>query len=204
MQVALAPVDHLFARFGEGGALALLGRAGEGVTVLADVVEKSKARGLMLLVMLAEPFYGASMTLTGQLGRGIRCIHASIKRTEGWGNPYWPVLGYILLGEIYLQIATAPERPPLKVIIANLLFVLTNVPVAARKARRYFEEAVHRSRALNSPGYLARALLGLGMLNAARKQTERARTYLREAEEVAEGVRDENIANKARRALAAL
>ena len=82
MQVGLAPIDHLFARFAEGGALALLGRAEEAVTVLADVVEKSKARGLMLLVMLAEPFYGASLALTGQLGRGIRCIHASIKQTE--------------------------------------------------------------------------------------------------------------------------
>jgi tetratricopeptide (TPR) repeat protein len=204
MQVALAPVDHLFARVGEGGALALLGRAEEAVTVLADVVEKSQARGLMLLIMVAGPFYGASMALAGQLGRGIRCIHASIKQTEGWGNPYWPVVGYVLLGEIYLQIATAPERPPFSVIIRNLLFVLTNVPIAARKAGRYFEEAIHRSRSLNSPGNLARALFGLGMLNAARKQIERARTYLTEAAEVAEAVRDENIATKARKALAAL
>jgi hypothetical protein len=96
------------------------------------------------------------------------------------------VVGYVLLGEIYLQIATAPERPPFSVIIRNLLFVLTNVPIAARKAGRYFEEAIHRSRSLNSPGNLARALLGLGMLNAARKQIERARTYLTEAAEVAE------------------
>jgi hypothetical protein len=204
MQVALAPIDHLFARFAEGGALALLGHAEEAVTVLADVVEKSKARGLMLLIMLAEPFYGASMTLTGQLGRGIRCIHASIKQTEAWGNPYWPVLGYILLGEIYLQIATARERPRFSVIIRNFLFVLTNVPIAARKAARYFEEAIRRSRSLNSAGNLARALLGLGTLNAARKQIGKARTYLTEAAEVAEEVRDENIANKARKALAAL
>ena len=204
MQVALAPIDHLFARSAEGGALALLGRAEEAVTVLADVVKKSQARGLTLLIMTAGPFYGASMALAGQLGRGIRYIHASIKQTESWGNPYWPVVGYVLLGEIYLQIATAPERPPFRMIIRNLLFVLTNVPIAAWKARRYFEEAIRRSRSVNAPGNLARALLGLGMLNAARKQTGKARTYLTEAAEVAEAVRDENIADKARKALAAL
>jgi hypothetical protein len=57
-----------------------LGRAEEAVTVLADVVEKSQARGLMLLIMAAGPFYGASMALAGQLGRG-NPLHTRIHQT---------------------------------------------------------------------------------------------------------------------------
>jgi hypothetical protein len=162
MQIALAPLDHLFARGTKGGALALLGRAAEAVAVLGDVREESEARGFIVLVICIDFFYGAAMCLAGQLGRGIRQIHESIDRIEGYGNPYLPAAGYMILGEIYLQMATAPARPPLGVILRNLPFVVTNVPFAAWKARRYFEEAIRRCRSIDSPGHLARSLLGLG------------------------------------------
>jgi hypothetical protein len=123
---------------------------------------------------------------------------------EAWGNPHVPALGYLILGEIYLQMATSPEKPPIGVILRNLGFVLTNVPFAASKSRRYLEEAINRCRTIGIPGHLARALVGLGSLNLAHKRTDEARSCLEEALSVAESVRAENIAAKAKQALARL
>jgi tetratricopeptide (TPR) repeat protein len=204
LESALAPVDRLFARSAEGGALALLGRAEEAYAVLGDVRQRGEESGYAPLVMLVDVYYGASMSLTGKLGPGIRWIHEAIHRIEEWGNPYIPTLGYMILGEIYLQMATSPQKPPLPVILRNLGFVVTNVPFASRKARRYLEEAIRRCRAIDMPGHLARSLLDLGMLHKASKRIPQAQACFSEALTIAEAVRADNIAVKARAALAML
>lgn len=204
MQIALAPLDHLCARLAEGGAHALMGRPHEAVAVLGDVRKKSEAGGFIVGLLLGDIYYGASMSLAGQLGKGIRFIHKSIARMEAWGNVHVPALGYLILGEIYLQMATSPEKPPTAVILRNLGFVLTNVPFAASKSRRYLEEAIRRCRTIGMPGHLARALVALGSLNLARKRTDEARSCLTEALAIAESVKAENIAAKAKQAIAKL
>ena len=204
LEIALAPLDRLCARLGEGGAFALSGRAEEAFAMLSSVRSRSEASGFIVGVMLSDFFYGASMSLSGRLGAGVRWIHEAIRRIEGWGNPHFPAIGYMLLGEIYLQMATSPEKPPLPVLLKNLGFVLTNVPIAALKARRYFEEAIHRCRAIDMPGHLARSLLGMGMLHKARKQIPEARSCFNEASAIAEAVRAENIAVKVKAALGSL
>jgi class 3 adenylate cyclase/tetratricopeptide (TPR) repeat protein len=204
MQLALAPLDHLCARLAEGGAHALMGRPNEALAILGDVRQKSEAIGLNVLVMMGDIFYGASISLAGEFGRGIRWIHDSIERIEAWGNPHFPALGYLILGEIYLQMATSPEKPPIAVMLRNIGFVLTNIPFAASKSRRYLEEAIRRCRNIDMPGHLARALVALGLLNLARNRTAEARSCLTEALVIAESVKAENIAAKAKQALAKL
>ena len=198
---ALAPLDRLSARSAEGGALTLLGRTEEAFAVLGDVRRRGEDSGYIIVVMLIDIYYGASMSLTGRLGAGIRWIHEAIHRIEEWGNPHMPALGYMILGEIYLQMATSAEKPPLPVIVRNLGFVVTNVPFAARKARRYLEEAIRRCRSIDMPGHLARSLLDLGLLHKARRRIPELRACFTEALAIAEAVRAENIAAKARAAL---
>jgi tetratricopeptide (TPR) repeat protein len=201
---ALAPLDRLCARLGEAGAFALSGRAEEAFAMLDPIRQTSEASGFIVWVMLSEFFYGASMSLSGRLGAGVRWIHEAIRRIEVWGNPHFPAVGYMILGEIYLQMATSPEKPPLPVLLKNLGFVLTNVPFAALKARRYLDEAIRRCRAIDMPGHLARSLLGLGTLHKARKRISEAQSCFEEALAVAETVRAENIAVKAKAALDSL
>ena len=199
---ALAPLDRLCARAAQGGALALLGRSEEALAVLGDVRRTADGAGFIVLVMMIDVFYGASISLSGRMGAGVRWIHEAIRRIEAWGNRQFPVLGYMILGEIYLQIATSPERPPPRVLIKNLGFVLANVPFARLKARRYLEEAIRRCRVIDMSGHLARCLLDMGMLHKASKRIPAARACFVEALAVAETVRAENIAEKAKAALA--
>ena len=96
------------------------------------------------------------------------------------------------------------EKPPLSVIMKNLGFVLTNLPVAALKSRRHFDEAIRMSRKVDMPGHLARSLLGLGLLYKAKKRAPQARACLEEAQEIAETVRADNIVEKVQAALSSL
>ena len=201
---ALAPLDRLCARLGEAGAFALTGRAEEAFAILSAGRQRAEASGFIVWIMMGDFFYGASMSLSGRLGAGVRWIHEAIRRIEAWGNPHFPAVGYMILGEMYLQMATSPEKPPLSVLRKNLGFVLTNVPIAALKARRYFEEAIFRCRKVDMPGHLARCLLGKGMLHVARKQITEARSCFDEALAIANTVRAENIAMKVKTALDAL
>ena len=110
----------------------------------------------------------------------------------------------MILGEIYLQIATSPKKPPPRILIKNLGFVLTNVPFARRKSRRYLEEAIRRCRVIDMPGHLSRCLLDMGMLDKASRRIPAARAHFIEALAVAETVRAQNIAEKAKTALESL
>ena len=110
----------------------------------------------------------------------------------------------MILGEIYLQMATSPKRPPLPVLLRNFGFVVTNVPLAALKSRRYLEEAIRRCRAIDMPGHLARCLLDVGMLHKAGKRIPAARACFIEALAVADTVRAGNIAVKVKAALEVL
>ena len=92
----------------------------------------------------------------------------------------------MVLGEIYLQMGTSPEKPPLRVLVRNIGFVLANAPFARLKSRRYLEEAIRRCRMIDMPGHLARCLLDMGMLNKADKRIPAARACFAEALAVAE------------------
>jgi hypothetical protein len=126
-QIALAPLDHLCAHLAEGGAHALMGRANEALRIFDDVRQKSETNGFIVLVMMGDIFHGASIALSGEFGRGIRWIHDSIARIETWGNPHFPALGYLILGEIYLQLATSPEKPPLESLTARNMVRMSQV-----------------------------------------------------------------------------
>jgi hypothetical protein len=128
-------------------------------------------------------------------------IKDSIKRSEAWGNHNIPALGHLVLGEIYLQMAMGEEKPPLSVLLKNLGFVLTNIPFAAAKSRRHFEEAIRMSREVDMPGHLARSLLGLGQLHKIKRRPAEARACLEEAREIAGRVRAHNVSAKVEVAL---
>lgn len=204
LDIALSPLDRLSARSAKGGAYALTGRAQEGFEILGDIRQQSEELGFVALIMMIDVFYGASMGLAGNLGAGIGWIKDSIKRSEAWGNHNMPALAHLVLGEIYLQMAKGEEMPPLSVILKNLGFVLTNLPVAALKSRRHFEAAIRMSRKVDMPGHLARSLLGLGLLHKAKKRAPQARACLEEAREIAETVRADNIVEKVHAALISL
>jgi hypothetical protein len=147
--------------------------------------------------------FGAVMAMSGQMGKGVNHLKETIKRWTSLGNYTQPILGHLILGEIYLEMATGAMKPTPVIILKNLWFILRTLPVAHRMARRHFEKVVRDAGACNMPGFLARALYDLGVLSVAEKRLSEARSYFKEALAVAEAS-DLFIAEKIRTELNSL
>jgi MFS family permease len=119
--------------------------------------------------------------VAGQIAGGVRWIEEAIRRVEGWGNETIPAVGHMILGEMHLRMVTGGPRPPLRVLLRNLRFLLFTVPSAAARARRHLEQAIRIARAHDVPAVLARALYDLGRLCQATRRPDEARVHLDEA-----------------------
>ena len=179
-------LDRLTARQAKGMALALMGQSGEGLGILQDVRRELVAGDLLITLTGLDIPCGAAMALTGEIAAGVRWIEEAMQRFSGWGSDSWVVFGHMILGEIYLQMALGEKKPPLGVIVKNLVFLLRTLPVARRKARYHLAETIRLSRQLDLPYFVARALLDLSVLSKANKRFDEARTYLEEALTIAE------------------
>ncbi len=135
---------------------------------------------------------------------GVRWIEETIRRvSEGAAEP-GQLGGHLTLGEIYLQMILAEKKPPLRLILKNLGFILRTRPVAARLARRHLEETIRIARKFDLPAFLARGLLGLGLLSKRKKRLGEVRACLEEARQIAEREELAILGEKIRQALGSL
>lgn len=179
------PFNQLCSLAAKGGALALTGKVDEGLGIMQEVRDNLLENGFIMLLAGVEIPLGAVMVLAGHMNKGVLHIKDAMKYWESMGNCAETVWGHVFLSDIYLQIAFGAP-PPLPVILKNLWFVLTNKPIAKRKAKYHLEQVVTKSREYNMPGFLAKALYGLGTLAQAKKNHEEARSFYEEALKVAE------------------
>lgn len=179
------PFDKLMARTVDGAARALKGDPVKGLSVLREVRSEMFDAGYIAPLLGVDIPYGAAIALAGNMRAGVRWIQESIERFTELGNKTQPALGRLVLGEIYLQMALGEEKPPLSIVIKNLGFILTNMPFASRRARKYLELAVSEFRQSDVPANLARALLDLALLSQMQNRSDEAEAYLIEASAIA-------------------
>ncbi len=179
-------IDEFCARAVKAGALALKGEVSEGLELLRKVRDDIIENDFILPLASIDMPFGATLALAGRMSQGVRHLHDAIERWRMLGNYTEQVNGHLYLGEIYLQLALGTARPPFRVILKNLWFLLRTIPVARRKARRHFEEVARSAGEYNMPGYLAKALFGLGLLSRAKKDFREARSFFEDALQVAE------------------
>lgn len=185
-----------------GTALALSGRGKEAYEVLHPARELLAQRNFVAALSGIEANYGLSIFLNGEFARGIKWIEDRDKQFSALD--FYPTvsgLSNVTLGEIYLNMATNPERPPLLVMLRNLWFLIRTLPVAKRKARKHFEIAANIWRKCPAPAMLAWALCGLGEIATASGKKEAARAYCEEAIELAVTVDAFATADRARNTL---
>ncbi len=180
--------ERIMAESAQGVVLVGAGLPVEGLSILErlrrEVIESSY---LVQLTAIEIPC-GAAMVATGDYAGGVADLENTLKRFSKWRNPRMLAWGNLALGEIYLQLAMAGKLPPPRILRKNASFFVRALPGAKRRARRHLEEAVRFSQRADTPGMLAQALAGLGMLSKATGQPQAARKYLEEARAIAEGL----------------
>ena len=136
------PFDRLCALGIKGSALTLMGRADAGLRLLSQVRSEIQSGNFLMLYVFFDIPYGAALVLAGRMSEGVRFIQAAIERFAEWGNETQPAFGHLVLGDIYTQIALGEQKPPLRVLLRNLGFVLREVPLARRKGYAHLRQAV--------------------------------------------------------------
>ncbi len=185
LRVSPSPVDKLSCRAAIGAATALMGKGQEGYEIIKAVRQEASDIGMFGIFLGVDIPFGAAIVLKGEMSRGIRWINKRIDEIQECGNDGIPVMGHIILGEIYLGMLTREQKIPLIILLRNIIFLLLTLPFASKKAMAHFVLAENMARNNHAPGFLARALVNMAHLHVRARRYEKARDTLREVTDLA-------------------
>jgi tetratricopeptide (TPR) repeat protein len=189
------PLDKICSLISKGSALALMRKVNEGLDILSRQRDELYRRGFLFPINAIEIPYGAIMVMSGRMGEGVQHIKKAIESFLSTGNYTAEVNGDFFLGEIYTMMALGKAKPPLRVVLKNLGFILKTVPFAEKKARHHLEKAIELSRRYDMPGHRAKSYHRLGLLSMAKKRFAEAIQHLENALEAAKASESEAISN---------
>ncbi len=198
------PLDRLTARAARGFTLALMRRGEEALGVLAEVRPEVIECEFLDLLMGVDLVYPVALALTGEPGRAVRWMEESLARFAPLRCDASIAMGHLILGEIYLEMVRGDVKTSAGMVIRNLGFLAAAWPMAARRARGELETALRIARDADMPFVLARGLLDLALLDAARKRPAEARAALAEALPIAETLDAAPLLERIRQTLASL
>jgi predicted ATPase/class 3 adenylate cyclase len=188
LRLSLSPVDRNAALICKAMAMVLSGQVADGMALLVPVYRELVGKGVAFNSTLPRMISGVGTALQGDIAGGLRIIEDAAKEAEQWGQTSARAWGHLFLGETYLQMAIASEKPPFAVMLRDLLFLIRTLPFARAKARRHLESALDSFRRFDCPSHVARCLYDLGLLDRNEKRTAVARTKFAEARDVAASV----------------
>jgi len=144
-------------------------------------------------VATLRPFLGIAKVMDGDMAGGIRWIEDGLEQCRDWGAASGIAIGHLVLGEIYTQIALGHDRPPLRVMLKNIGFLVRTLPRVQTIARRNLETALDTFRKWDTPSYIASALYNLARLDLNTGRADDAASKLAEARALAVDVEAETL-----------
>jgi tetratricopeptide (TPR) repeat protein len=193
LRLSLSRIDRVTAEAAKGTSLVELRRSEEAEQLLERGLAEVKQGGFAPMVTVIQGMLGVAKVLNGKMSEGVALIEQVVRDEVLSANQATRVAGPMILGEVYLEIAIGEDRPPLSVLLRNLAFVLTTLPVARSRAARYLESALLKAREMNAPSLIARLQYDLGRLAILRRRHQEARAAFAEARTLAESVGADGI-----------
>ena len=188
-QAAGGKVDQMISLGLKGLSMVLNGDIQGGAALLNSVYEEGISLDYRGIANIVDGPIGLAMALGGDLGGGVAWIRAAIDRALEVGNSHGAAMSHISLGTIYLSLATGDEKPDLKMLAKNAVFLLREAPFAKSKAITHFNAAIEMGREVEMFGVLAHALHGKGLALKAKRKSAAARDTLLEAEKAVRQIR---------------
>jgi hypothetical protein len=133
-----------------------------------------------------EGALAVGLVLSGRVREGIKFLESAIAARDADGFRSMAAWNRITLAEIYLEILTARERPPMRIIVKNLRTFLASMLFGARRAEELLEKAAAHEQLHERGALRARINMDLGLLYKLKKQPDRARIFLETARAPAE------------------
>ncbi|XDB00025.1 adenylate/guanylate cyclase domain-containing protein [Sulfitobacter sp. LCG007] len=197
-------IDRSISTALKGLAMALSGDGAGGLKVLQDLSRSLEGKGFLSIYNVADMPTGVAMVADGDLARGVAWIERCVTEGVALGNVHNEAMGHIVLGEIYLKLASGGERPSFSVLLKNALFLLRSIPFAKSRAIAHFDEAARIGLENDMFGIAAQALFDkAAALRALRRRAE-ALDVLREAKNAVGHIRWQMMSEKIEAEIAAL
>lgn len=204
LAVVVTPVDRLVASGAKAFSLTLLRRIAESAASLQTYRSDCVAHGYLFGCATSDAFFGFSRIFQGDITKGVHLLEKAIWRRENEGLHILADLFRLNLAEVYLEMITGKEKPPLSVLLKNLPLLL-KVRVIAFARIRSLMTRVLRNPNFDPAGYqVGRAQMILGLLYKAKKKRALAVQHLTEAHRIASGFGPTPVLAKINAALAEL
>jgi hypothetical protein len=135
--------------------------------MLRDRMAKCTANDWQQHVLGLDGIWGVALVIRGEIAAGIRWLEHSILRREREGYRVLADWFRLYLCEIYLEIISGKERPPAKVLAANML-MLAKVMFTAEKRIVALVEQIRQIPQFDPDGhFFGRSEMMLGLLTLA-------------------------------------
>ena len=124
--------------------------------------------------------------LAGAFGRGVRLCEKYVREQEAAGYQMVADWGRINLAEVYLEMLSSEQRPPLQTILRNAIFLLLVKFSGRARIRRLLQKASENTQFSERGILKARIEFGLARLYCLQRRTVLAKDHLARAKRVAE------------------
>jgi hypothetical protein len=183
LSIARSPYDRQSAETGRAVALALLRRP-EAFQMLRDRMALCRANDWQQHLAGLDGIWGVALVIRGEISAGIRWLERSILRREREGYRVAADWFRLYLCEIYLEIISGSEKPPAKVLAANIL-TLVKVMFTAEKRIFALVKRIRQNPQFDPDGhFVGRSEMILGLLCKAKKKRTLAVQHLSEAKRI--------------------
>ena len=161
----------------------LMGHAREGLEALDAVYSVFERLGLRYSIL--DGPRGVALAMMGQVSEGIHLIKQQVLRFDELGHFGAGAWERIILAEIYIEVLSRKQKPPISVLIRNFRTIAGIMLFGARRARTLLEQAAAVKQLSEHGFHMARINFDLGVLSAMKKKREEARGYFEKARVVA-------------------
>jgi hypothetical protein len=203
-KVAVLPLDRLVSAQVKGIALVGLGQVDAGSLILTELREQFIKNDWRYNVYGTDLILGLALIVQAKLAKGVSQIRRYIGETERQGYRAVADWARILLAEVYLQLLTGKEKPGIRVLLPNLVFLIRTLPFAAQMALRLLSQASANQQFGKSTTMAARISFGIGLVCKIKKRGKEARVHFDQARKIAEPLQAAALLMKIDTALAEL
>ena len=175
ISIARTPWDRKVAQGAKHVALVLLRRP-EAFSTLGDWMNECRSNGWHYYLAGVDGAWGVALVLHGEIRDGIQWMEQSILRRDNEGYPVVADWYRMFLCEIYLEIISGTERPPVKVFIRNILTLAAVLFTAEKRICALVGRVRENPQFDPNCHHIGRCEMILGLLYKAKKKR---RTVLR-------------------------
>ena len=184
LTVAITPQDRTNAVLAKGCALVLLGQTEAGAPILHEVRRRCVSDGDLYRLNGNDAATAVCKVLQGAIGGGIRFLEDAISRRDREGYQFMADWYRLNLCEIYLQIISGNEKPPLAILLKNLPTLLKVLFTASARIHGLTKHVLENRQLDPSGQQVGSAHKALGLLYKVKKKQALALEHLTEAKRI--------------------